>query len=193
MPPLKSRKLQTFPPALRRFGELTPAEVLALAIHTERANTRRFRAFAGIFRGYDEEVARRFEELAQEEQGHEERLLEEFQRRFGDTIPPVDETDVDVVIESPDLDDAEHQIFDSLKPARVYELALQAEHLAREFYLRAAAASHDPQLIHLYKEFAQMEGDHVAWVEQKIAPASGAGAKAGAIPVSEQNHEPPQS
>ena len=178
MPDPEKKQNDIRPRALRRFEELTPAEVFALAIHIERANTRRFQAFAGIFRSYDEEVAGRFEELAQEEQDHESRLLEEFQRHFGDTIPPVDEADVDVVIESHDLDDAEHQIFDSLKPARIYELALQAEHLARDFYLRAAAASNDPHLIRLYKEFAQMEGDHAAWVEQKIGLAPEAGGNA---------------
>lgn len=178
MPDREGKQNDTRLRPLRRFEELTPAEVFALAIHIERANTRRFRAFAQAFRGYDEEVARRFEELAREEESHEWQLQQEFQRHFGDFIPSVDETDVDAVVESPDLDDAEHQIFDSLKPLRVYELALQAERAAQAFYLRAAVACQDPHLARFYQDFAQMEGDHVAWFEQKIRPATAAGEKA---------------
>lgn len=177
MPDHEGKQNDTSLRALRRFEELTPAEVFALAIHIERANTRRFRAFADVFRGYDEEVVHRFEELAREEESHEWQLVQEFQRHFGDSIPAVDEADVDAVIESPDLDDAEHQIFDSLKPVRVYELALQAERAAQTFYLRAAAACQDSYLAGFYKDFAQMEGDHVAWFEQKIGPATAAGEK----------------
>lgn len=119
MPDREGKQNDTRLRPLRRFEELTPAEVFALAIHIERANTRRFRAFAQAFRGYDEEVARRFEELA-----------------------------------------------------------LQAEPAAQAFYLRAAAACQDPHLARFYQDFAQMEGDHVAWFEQKIRPATAAGEKA---------------
>ena len=166
------------PASRRSFGDLSPREIFALAIHIEQANTRRFRAFADVFRGYDEEVARRFEELAREEENHEWQLTEEFRRHFGESIPALDESDVDGVIESPDLDDAEHQIFDSLAPLRVYELGLQAEQEARAFYLRAAAACQDPQLASFYRDFADMENDHAAWFEQKIRAAKAGGGEA---------------
>lgn len=48
----------------RRFEQLKPVDVLALAIHTERANARRFQAFSSAFHGYDEDVASVFDELA---------------------------------------------------------------------------------------------------------------------------------
>lgn len=177
MPDHEGKQTDTRPRPLRRFEELTPAEVCALAIRIERANVGRFQAFADIFRGYDQQVVQRFEGLALEEESHERRLLREFQRRFGDFIPPVEEADVGAVIESPDLDDAEHQIFDSLTPARVFELALRAELMARRFYLRAAAACQNPNLAQLYKDLAQMEGDHIAWIEQKRGLATDAGEK----------------
>lgn len=161
----------------RHFEELKPPEVMALAIHIEQANARRFRTFADVFEGYDEEVARRFEELAKEEDEHEWKLVDEFHRHFGESIPSIDENDVDVVIESADLDDAEHQIFDSLAPLRVYELALKAEELARGFYIRAAKACQDPRLVDLYKSLGEMEDDHVGWLEEKIKAAKEAGEK----------------
>jgi rubrerythrin len=152
----------------RAFKDLSPKEVLALAVGVERANTERFRAFAGMFRGYDEAVAERFEELAREEEEHERLLLEQFQRRFGQEMPAIDETDVRGVIESPDMDDGEHLIFGSLNPVMVYQLALQAEVGAQEFYRRAADGATDPALSSLYKELADMEDDHRSWLEERL-------------------------
>ncbi len=159
----------------RPFESLSPGEVLALAIHVERANSSRFRAFADIFEGYDAEVATRFKELAVEEDQHERILTDRFRERFGDTIPTVEEAHVEGVIESVDLDDAEHLIFDSLQPARVYELALRAEREARAFYRRAAGASTDEELSTLYQELAEMETDHESWLEKKLRVHGGPG------------------
>lgn len=157
----------------RRFEELTPCEVLALAIHIERANTRRFRTFAGVFDGYDAAVSQHFEEMAQEEEQHEAMLLAQFWKRFGETIPNIDEADVDAVIESVDLDDGEHQIFDSLRPRQVFELALQAEHHAQTFYERATERCADPQLAKLYRELATMEDGHVSFLQQRLDQLDG--------------------
>lgn len=152
----------------RSFESLSATEVLGLAVGIERANAERLRAFAAVFRGYDATVASRFEELAGEEEEHEARLRAVLQRRAGGSPPSVEETDVEGVIESTDMDDAEHLIFDSLKPRRVYELALAAERGARDFYRRAAAASKDVELIALCRELADMERDHEAWLEGRL-------------------------
>lgn len=152
----------------RSFESLSSIEVLALAVHVERANAGRFRAFADVFRGYDATVTSRFEELAAEEQQHEARLVAVLERRVGSPIPIVEEAEVEGVIESVDMDDPEHLIFDSMKPKRVYELALMAERGARDFYRRAAAASQDAELVALYSELAEMERDHEAWLESRL-------------------------
>lgn len=151
----------------RRFESLTPPEVMALAIHIERCNTRRLQAFADVFRDYDRALTARFEELAAEEQTHEAMLAERFHARFGTAIPVVEEADVAGVIESFDLDDGEHLIFDSLPPARAYELVFLAEQAAERFYQRAAAQSGDAELRGLYQELARMERDHAARVDSK--------------------------
>lgn len=153
----------------RAFQELSPKEVLALAIHVERANSRRFRAFADVFRGFDEDIASRFALLATEEDQHEAILVERFRKVFGKTIPVVDEMDVHEVIESVDLDDGEHLVFDTLTPTRVYELALAAEQQAEEFYRLAASTSENHELAALYSELLEMEGDHAGWLERKLA------------------------
>lgn len=156
----------------RSFESLSSREVLALAIHVERANAERFRTFAYVFRQYDNEVAARFEELALEEEGHEAILLQWFHARFGKEIPQVREVDVKGVIESVDMDQSEHLIFDSLEPKRVYELAHAAEVGARSFYLDAAKLSSDPDLAVLYQELAVLEEGHASWLEEKLASAN---------------------
>ncbi len=152
----------------RPIGSFSPQEVLALAIEVERANTRRFRAFSGVFRGYEPTVADRFEELAREEEDHEARLTQRFREQFGEQIPHMEESDVQGVIESPDLDDAEALIFDSIPPEHVYHLALKAEQGARAFYRMAASITADSGLASLFWALAGQEEEHVAWLEEKI-------------------------
>ena len=160
---------------VRPFEELSPPQVMALAIDIERSNARRFRAFAEAFGGYDEQVTKRLIELAEEEDAHELTLVQLFQQQFGDSIPSIEEDDVDVVIEAFDLVDSEQQIFDSMKLSLVYELALRAENLARNFYLRAAAACEESKLVEVYKQLAAMEDEHVGWFEEKIKAAKESG------------------
>ena len=155
----------------RSFESLSPREVLALAVHVERANARRFRAFAHVFHGFDEAVVARFEELAREEDEHEALLVNQFRSRFGSTIDQIEEVSVEGVIESVDLDDPEVLIFDNLVPDHVYRLALRAERGAQEFYRRASHTAADPGLKALYDELSQMEEAHAGWLEQRLATA----------------------
>jgi len=160
---------------MRDFESLSPQEVLALAVRIERANAARFRAFADSFRGYDDAVTKRFEELCREEEEHETLLLAGFRERFGEELPEIEETDVAGVIEAVDLSDAEHQLFDSLRPAGVYELALRAEEEARDFYRRAEASATDEDLKALYGDLAEAESDHVWWAAEKLQTAVAGG------------------
>lgn len=156
----------------RNFEDLTAPEVLALAVAIERANAIRLRTFSEMFRGYEEGVADRFEELAREEEEHERILMEHFRRRFGQEVPRVNEQDVRGVIESHDIQDGEHLIFDSLKPQVVYQIALSAELAAQGFYERAASRASDPELISLYQELAGMEDEHKSWLKERISRES---------------------
>lgn len=152
----------------RPFETLSSQELLALAIEVERANARRFRTFADAFRGYDDRVVEKFEELAGEEDAHEAMLVARFRERFLGPIPAVAEVEVPRVIEAVDLDEAEHQIFDSLAPRRVYELALAAEQGARQYYRQAARQTADEQMRALFDELAAMEDSHTTYLEQRL-------------------------
>lgn len=152
----------------RAFRDLSPREVLSLAVEVERANARRFRAFADLFRGYDDEAGRKFEELEREEKDHERMLAEEFRQEFGRAPDAIEECDVQEVVEAVDLDDAEDMIFDAMNPRKVFDLTLRAEEGARAFYRRAAAEAADEKLRRLYERLADMENEHVAWAKQKL-------------------------
>jgi rubrerythrin len=154
---------------MRTFESLSPQEVLALAIQVERANAGKFRAFAVVFRGYQDAVADRFEELAVEEEEHQAMLERRFDEQFGGAIPKVEETEVAGVIESPDLDDGETFVFDSMAPQHVYELALEAEEGARRFYQRAAEAASNTDLAELYRSLSSIEDTHVKWLRARLA------------------------
>ena len=153
----------------RPFENLSAQEVLSLAINVERANASRFRSFAAVFGGYDEKVARRFAELAAEEDQHEAILRKRYETHFGSEVLPIQESDVSGVIEAIDLDDGEHQVFDSMTPRKVYELTLAAEQYAHTFYERALEQTEDPELAALYRELCELEEGHEGWVEERLA------------------------
>lgn len=153
----------------RSFDSLSPQEVLSLAIRVEQANAERFRSFAKVFEGYDDEVAGRFTELAKEEDDHEQMIRQRYEKRFGNEVLAIKETDVTDVVESIELDDGEHQIFDSLNPRRVYELTLAAEQYAHNFYKKALERTEDDELKELYRELAELEAGHEDWVEERLA------------------------
>lgn len=157
----------------RALESLSPREVLAVAVQVEVANAERFRTFANLFRGYDDRVSQRFRELAAEEDGHRRILEDRYRSLFEDEIPVIEEVEVQGVIESVDLDDAEHMIFDTLAPDQVYELALRAELGAQEFYRRAAGATADDRTRDLFRELAEMEDSHASWLQDRIRETGG--------------------
>jgi rubrerythrin len=71
----------------RRFHELSEREVLALAISSEEDDAAIYRTYAERLRTDYPASAAVFEEMAREEDGHRQRLIEMHKRRFGDTIP----------------------------------------------------------------------------------------------------------
>jgi rubrerythrin len=164
----------------RKIKDLSPKEVLALAIHVEQANGRRLRNFAHAFDGYDQVVADKFNELAAEEDLHEKWLQEKYKKMFKDPLPDVREFDVEEVVEAVEWDDSEHMIFDSLKAENVFQLALNAETGARGFYLQAAqVVAKDKELAKLFQELSGMEDEHVGWLKKHIQDPPEDGKKKG--------------
>jgi erythrin-vacuolar iron transport family protein len=152
----------------RKLEDLSPKEMLALAISIEQSNQKTLHNFSEMFDGYDEEVSKNFEEMSVEEGHHEQLLLKKFKDMFKGPIPEITNFDVEEVVEAVDFDDSEHLIFDSLKAKQVYQLAYEAEKRARTFYEKAMKSVKNKEMASLFKELAAMEGDHAKWLENKI-------------------------
>src|SRR3954466_13241899 len=71
----------------RRFGDLSEAEVLALAISSEEDDARIYATYAEQLREAYPATSKMFDEMAAEEDGHRQLLIDTFQRRFGKVIP----------------------------------------------------------------------------------------------------------
>ncbi len=76
-----------FGPAKRSFDDLSEQEVLALAISSEEDDARIYLAYADGLREQYPQSAKVFEEMADEEHDHRNRLIALHQKRFGETIP----------------------------------------------------------------------------------------------------------
>jgi rubrerythrin len=79
---------------MKSLLELTEREVLALAISSEEEDSRIYLAFAGDLAERYPASASVFEKMAEEEEGHRHRLLDQYQQRFGSKLPPIRREDV---------------------------------------------------------------------------------------------------
>ncbi len=82
----------THPP--KKFSDLTEREILAVAISAEEEDSRIYLTFAEDLDERYPGSARVFREMAEEENGHRRRLLDLYQARFGEHLPPIRREDV---------------------------------------------------------------------------------------------------
>ncbi len=153
---------------------ILPSEVvrqtLLRAVQIENRNGELYDSLAQIFEGYEEPVRAIFLEMAHEERAHGVELKKHYQSRFG-TVPLLT-TEPKELIETPDLEDAEALVFDSMTPEAALQIGLHAEEAAREFYLKEVARTSDPELRQLYRELGEFEETHVRVLQQKLAETS---------------------
>ena len=152
----------------KNFDELSPAEVLMVAIDVEEVNGSRLRTFADLFADNSTDAAMTFAKMAVEEDCHRDQLLKVFTERHGNTPRTLGQDDVREVIEAADLPGGELQLFDGLSLRQALQTVLTAELGALSFYQRALAQTDDPELQELFRKLGEFEGDHVAWMEQRI-------------------------
>lgn len=139
----------------RRFSDLTEQEVLALAISSEEDDARIYRSFAERLRADYPASAAVFDGMAEEEDGHRRRLIDLHRTRFGEVIP---------------LLRREHVAgFYARRPIWLSQtLSLEAmrgeaatmEKTAHDFYIRAAARTHDAATRKLLGDLAAAEAGH---------------------------------
>jgi rubrerythrin len=119
--------------------------------------------------------------MAAEERHHSTLLQNRYQELFGQQPCSLTDDDIYEFIEIPRLDDAD--VFsaanaqDHRSPKeRALQVGLTAELGAKKFYSGLVESSKDPRQKRLFTELADFEGEHVAFLERKLAEASRQGA-----------------
>jgi rubrerythrin len=169
----------------RTFNSLTDQEALHAAVFVEERNAEIYHRFAEMFVEFrDEEslaIASVFWDMAAEERHHSTLLQHRYQELFGTQPCALTDDDIYEFIEIPRLEDAD--VFNSASAQdcrtpkeRALQVGLTAELAAKKFYNHLIATCRDPRQKRLYNELADFEGEHVAFLERKLADASRQGA-----------------
>ena len=146
-----------FGPAKRSFDDLSEQEVLALAISSEEDDARIYLAYADGLREQYPQSAKVFEEMAEEEHDHRNRLIALHQKRFGETIPLIRRDHVRGYFErKPDW------LVRPLGIEKVRDAAEQMERGAQRFYIEAAQRTRDAATRKLLGDLAIAEQSHVS-------------------------------
>ncbi len=135
---------------MKKFEELTEREVLALAIALEEEDERVYSDFAEGLRQDYPATASMFDGMREEESGHRRRLLELFQKKFGEHIPLIRRQDVRGFVDRPAL-----WLVRPLRIEAVRKEASTMEVETRRFYEKAAARTQDASIRQLLDDLAQ--------------------------------------
>lgn len=169
----------------RRFSSLTAQEALHVAVFIEERNSEIYHRFAEMFVEFHDdeslEIASVFWEMAAEERQHSTMLQERYSEEYGGKACSLTDDDIYEFIELPRLQDS--KVFLDAETGgpgareRALEVGLKAETTARNFYSELAASASDMRQRELFASLASFEGDHVAYLERKLAEAPNRGAK----------------
>jgi rubrerythrin len=146
---------------MRGFESLSEREILALAISLEEEDERVYADFAEGLRENFPATAAIFEGMRQEESGHRRRLIELFQKKFGDHIPLIRRQDVRGFVTRKPV-----WLIRPLGLETVRSAAASMEVETRQFYEKAAARTQDAHVRQLLDDLAQEERSHETRAEQ---------------------------
>ncbi len=139
----------------RRFSDLSEQQVLALAISSEEDDARIYRQYAQMLRGEFPASAKVFDEMAVEEDGHRQRLIDLHKRRFGDVIPLIRREHVSGFYARRPV-----WLVENLGIERIRDEAEAMERDAERFYRSAAARTTDADTRKLLGDLAAAEAGH---------------------------------
>lgn len=140
---------------MKPFAELTEREILAVAIASEEEDSRIYVAFAEDLEARYPATAKTFREMAEVEKGHREMLLAQYQRRFGDALPPIRREDVKGTLKRRPI-----WLTKNLPLDRIRAEAELMEQQAAGFYQRAAEQTTDVGTRKLLGDLALAEQGH---------------------------------
>lgn len=142
---------------MKNFSQLTEQEVLALAITSEEEDSQIYLSFANRLRADYPATAQMFEDMAAEEQGHKNMLLDLFQKRFGGRLPYITRQDVRGFMKRNPL-----WLMESMRIEEVRQQAELMEIEASTFYSKAASVAQDVEVRKLLGDLAIAERGHEA-------------------------------
>ena len=141
----------------RSFKQLSPTEVLALAISLEEEDARILQEFARLLRPNYPKAAVELDEMRAEEDGHRHRLVEMFRKKYGEEIPLLHREDVKGFVRRDPIS--------SIQPwdvARIRRYVALMELETGRFYSKAAATMTDAETRQLLGDLAEEERHHEA-------------------------------
>jgi len=145
----------------KRFEDLTEREVLALAISSEEEDSRVYAVYAERLRSQYPQSAKMFDGMAAEEDTHRRRLIDDYRRRFGETIPPIRREHVSGFFQR-----RPYWLVSNLGIQRVREEVGLMEEEARSFYVKAAERTSDVETRKLLGDLAAAESGHLQTAER---------------------------
>jgi len=140
---------------MRNFDSLSEREMLALAISLEEEDERVYADYAEGLRQDFPGSAAVFDGMREEESSHRRRLIEIYQKRFGDHIPLIRRQDVKGFVTRKPVWLVRPL---GLESVRKQVSAMEVE--SRRFYESAAARAQDPHVRQLLDDLAQEERTH---------------------------------
>ena len=140
---------------MRNFDSLSEREILALAISLEEEDERVYADYAEGLRESFPGSAAVFEGMRDEEAGHRRRLIELYQKRFGDHIPLIRRQDVKGFVQRRPV-----WLIRPLGLETVRKQAAVMEMEVRRFYERSAQRSQDAGTRQLLDDLAAEERYH---------------------------------
>jgi rubrerythrin len=146
---------------VRNFNSLSEREVLALAISLEEEDERVYADYAEGLRQDFPASAAVFDGMRAEESGHRRRLIELYQKRFGEHIPLIRRQDVKGFVKRKPIWLVRPL---GLEAVRNQVIVLEVE--SRRFYERAASQAKDASIRQLLDDLAQEERSHEDLAEE---------------------------
>lgn len=140
---------------MRNFNGLSEREILALAISLEEEDERVYADFADGLRQDFPASAAVFDGMREEESGHRRRLIELFQKKFGEHIPLIRRQDVKGFVHRKPV-----WLVRPLGLETVRKQASAMEVESRRFYERAADRAQDVGVRQLLDDLSQEERSH---------------------------------
>jgi erythrin-vacuolar iron transport family protein len=140
---------------MKAFSQLTPREILSVAISSEEEDARIYMTFADDLRERYPASAKVFDEMAADETDHRRQLLEVYEKRFGPKLPPIRREDVKGFLKRRPI-----WLTSNLPLDTIRKEAEAMEYQAARFYQRAAEQTTDVDVGRLLGDLAGAEEGH---------------------------------